>query len=60
MDPPALRAAVTASSAEHKRFISTPGSHGWDMLNDGPLTEPEWTPLARDVLAWVKGDYRAG
>ena len=60
MDPPALRAAVTTSPAKHKRFVSTKGSHGWDMLNEGTLTEPEWNPLAHDVLAWVKGDFRAG
>jgi dienelactone hydrolase len=60
MDPPALRAAVQASPAEHKRFVSTKGSHGWDMLNDGTLAEPQWNPLAHDVLAWVRGDYRKG
>lgn len=60
MDPPALRAAVKAAPAQHKRFISTKGSHGWDMLGGGALTEPVWSPLAHDVLAWVKGDYRAG
>ncbi|SES47136.1 hypothetical protein SAMN05216199_4013 [Pedococcus cremeus] len=60
MDPPALRAAVKAAPAQHKRFISTKGSHGWDMLGGGALTEPVWSPLAHDVLAWVKGDYRTG
>lgn len=57
MDPAALRSAVSASPSQHKRFVSTSGGHGWGMLNDGPLNEPVWTPLARDVLAWVQGDY---
>jgi dienelactone hydrolase len=60
MDPPALRAAVQASPAHHKRFVSTKGSHGWDMLNDGALAEPQWNLLAHDVLAWVKGEYGTG
>jgi hypothetical protein len=57
MDPPALRAAVRASPSRHKGFVSAPDGHGWGLLNDGTLAEPVWTPLARDVLAWVKGDY---
>ena len=57
MDPPTLRAAVESAPARHKRFVSAPSGHGWTMLNDGPLTEPVWTPLAIDVLSWIKGDY---
>jgi dienelactone hydrolase len=57
MDPAALRAAVESAPARHKRFVSAPSGHGWTMLNDGPLTEPVWTPLATDVLSWIKGDY---
>lgn len=59
MDPAALRAAVSSAPARHKRFVSAPSGHGWTMLNDGQLTEPVWTPLADDVLSWIKGDYSA-
>jgi dienelactone hydrolase len=55
VDPAALRAAVQASPAKAKRFISTDGGHGWSMLNDGTDAAPEWTPLATTVLDWVKG-----
>jgi dienelactone hydrolase len=59
MDPAALKAAVESAPARHKRFVPAPGGHGWSMLNDGPLNEPVWTPLATDVLRWIKGDYTA-
>ncbi len=57
MDPAALRAAVQASPAKTKRFVSTKDGHGWSMLNDGTDADPEWTRLADTVRGWVRGDY---
>ncbi len=54
IDTDALRAAVDASPAVSKRYVDVAAGHGWSMLNDGSLTEPAWTPLARTVLGWVK------
>jgi hypothetical protein len=53
----ALKRAVAASPATHKRFVPAPDGHGWSMLSDGMAVDPQFTPLATTVLAWVKGDY---
>lgn len=57
VQPADLRGAFATSPATVKRFVSTPRDHGWGMLNDGTDADPDWTPLAGTVLAWVKGQY---
>lgn len=58
MEPARTRAAFGTAPAGTKRFVSTPGGHGWGMLNDGTDAEPAWTPLATTVLRWVQGAGR--
>ena len=57
MEPARTRAAFGTAPSRTKRFVSTPGGHGWGMLNDGTDAEPSWTPLATTVLRWVRGEH---
>ncbi|MDR6862615.1 alpha/beta hydrolase [Phycicoccus sp. 3266] len=56
MEAARTRAAFATAPVRTKRFVSTPGGHGWGMLNDGTDAEPSWTPLATTVLRWVRGE----
>jgi hypothetical protein len=57
MEPARVRAAFDESPARNKRYVSTPGGHGWGMLNDGTDAAPVWTSLAHTVLRWSRGEY---
>ena len=58
IDVPALKAAVIASPAEHKRYVPMPArDHGWSGIRTGVMIDPEFSPLATTVLEWAKGNY---
>jgi dienelactone hydrolase len=56
MEPDKVRAAFNSAPSKQKRWVATESGHGWGMLNDGTDADPQWTPLAKTVLGWAKGD----
>ena len=60
IDVSALKAAVAASPAAHKRYVPMPGeAHGWSGISNGMSIDTVFTPLATTVLTWIQGDYGA-
>ena len=60
IDVDALKAALAASPAAHKRYVTMDGSaHGWSGISDGLSVDPVFTPLATTVLKWIQGLYAA-
>ena len=57
MGIPTLRQAAKASPAQQKRFVLAKDGHGWELTSTGTPPDTRITPLGRQVLAWIHGDY---
>lgn len=60
IDPPRLKKAREGSSAPGE-YREVPGSdHGYALITDGNVLDPELEPLGKEILAWVQGDLPEG
>lgn len=60
IDPPRLKKARLGSSAPGE-YRQVPGSdHGYVLLTDGNVLDPELKPLGKEILHWVTGELPKG